>query len=41
MGAGIAESASIAGVPVIIRELPEFIDAARAGLEKSLDGAVM
>ena len=41
MGAGIAESASIAGVPVIIRELPEFIDAARARLEKSLDGAVM
>ena len=25
---------------VIIRELPEFIDAARARLEKSLDGAV-
>ena len=40
MGAGIAESASIAGVPVIIRELPEFIDAARARLEKSLDSAV-
>ena len=40
MGAGIAESAAIAGVPVIIRELPEFIDAARARLEKSLDGAV-
>jgi len=40
MGAGIAESASIAGVPVIIRELPEFIDTARARLEKSLDGAV-
>ena len=40
MGAGIAESASIAGVPVIIRELPELIDAARARLEKSLDGAV-
>lgn len=40
MGAGIAESASIAGVPVIIRELPEFIDAACGRLEKSLDGAV-
>jgi 3-hydroxybutyryl-CoA dehydrogenase len=40
MGAGIAESASIAGIPVIIRELPEFIDAARARLEKSLGGAV-
>jgi len=40
MGAGIAESASIAGVPVMIRELPEFIDASRARLEKSLGGAV-
>jgi 3-hydroxybutyryl-CoA dehydrogenase len=40
MGAGIAESASIAGVPVVIRELPEFIDGARARLEKSLDGVV-
>jgi 3-hydroxybutyryl-CoA dehydrogenase len=40
MGAGIAESASIAGVPVIVRELPEFIGAARARLEKSLAGAV-
>jgi len=40
MGAGLAESASIAGVPVMIRELPEFIDASRARLEKSLGGAV-
>jgi 3-hydroxybutyryl-CoA dehydrogenase len=40
MGAGIAESASIAGVPVIVRELPEFIEAARARLQKSLAGAV-
>jgi 3-hydroxybutyryl-CoA dehydrogenase len=40
MGAGIAESASIAGVPVIVRELPQFIGAARARLEKSLAGAV-
>jgi 3-hydroxybutyryl-CoA dehydrogenase len=40
MGAGIAESASIAEYPVVIRELPEFIDAARTRLEKSLGGAV-
>ncbi len=40
MGAGIAESASIAGVPVVIRELSEFTDAARARLEKSLGAAV-
>ena len=30
MGAGIAESASIAGFPVMIRELPEFTAAARS-----------
>ena len=40
MGAGIAESASIAGLPVLIRELPEYIAAARARLEKSMDSAV-
>jgi 3-hydroxybutyryl-CoA dehydrogenase len=40
MGAGIAESASVAGFPVVIRELPELIDAARTRLEKSLDSAV-
>lgn len=40
MGAGIAESASIAGFPVVIRELPEFTEAARNRLQKSLDGAV-
>jgi 3-hydroxybutyryl-CoA dehydrogenase len=40
MGAGIAESASIAEHTVMIRELPQFIDAARARLEKSLAGAV-
>src|SRR5262245_37314351 len=40
MGAGIAESASIAEYPVVIRELPQFIDAARTRWEKSLEGAV-
>jgi 3-hydroxybutyryl-CoA dehydrogenase len=40
MGAGIAESASIAELSVLIRELPEYIDAARARLEKSMDSAV-
>lgn len=40
MGAGIAESASVAGFPVVIRELPEFMAPARTRLEKSLDGAV-
>jgi 3-hydroxybutyryl-CoA dehydrogenase len=40
MGAGIAESASVAGLPVVIRELPEYIAAARTRLEKSMDGAV-
>jgi 3-hydroxybutyryl-CoA dehydrogenase len=40
MGAGIAECAAIAELPVLIRELPEFIAAARTRLEKSFDGAV-
>ena len=40
MGAGIAESASIAELSVLIRELPEYIDAARTRLEKSMDSAV-
>ena len=40
MGAGIAESASLAGVPVLIRELPEYLAAARTRLEKSMDSAV-
>jgi 3-hydroxybutyryl-CoA dehydrogenase len=40
MGAGIAESASVAGLPVVIRELPEYIAAARTRLEKSMDSAV-
>jgi 3-hydroxybutyryl-CoA dehydrogenase len=40
MGAGMAELASIAGFPVLVRELPEFTAAARTRLEKSLDSAV-
>ena len=40
MGAGIAESASLAGLPVLIRELPEYLAAARIRLEKSMDSAV-
>ena len=40
MGAGIAESASVAGLPVLIRELSEYIAAARTRLEKSMDSAV-
>jgi len=40
MGAGIAESASVAEFPVLVRELPEFTAAARTRLEKSLDSAV-
>jgi 3-hydroxybutyryl-CoA dehydrogenase len=40
MGAGIAESASLAGLPVLIRELSEYIPAARTRLEKSMDSAV-
>jgi 3-hydroxybutyryl-CoA dehydrogenase len=40
MGAGIAESASVAGLPVVIRELPEYLPAAHTRLEKSMDSAV-
>jgi 3-hydroxybutyryl-CoA dehydrogenase len=40
MGAGIAESASTAELPVMIRELPEYLAAARTRLEKSMDSAV-
>jgi 3-hydroxybutyryl-CoA dehydrogenase len=40
MGAGIAEAASLAGIPVVLRELPEFLEAARGRLEGSLDRAV-
>ena len=40
MGVGIAESASLAGLPVLIRELPEYLAAARTRLERSMDNAV-
>lgn len=40
MGAGIAESAALAGIPVVLRELPEYLDAAGRRLESSLDRAV-
>jgi 3-hydroxybutyryl-CoA dehydrogenase len=40
MGAGIAEVSAAAGMPVIVRDLPEFLDAARGRVEKSLAGAV-
>jgi 3-hydroxybutyryl-CoA dehydrogenase len=40
MGAGIAETAAFAGLPVVVRELPEYLDAARQRLETSLDRAV-
>ena len=42
MGAGIAETAAFAGMPVVVRvrELPESFDAARQRLESSLDRAV-
>jgi 3-hydroxybutyryl-CoA dehydrogenase len=40
MGAGIAETAAVAGFPVVVRELPEHLDAARQRLETSLGRAV-
>jgi 3-hydroxybutyryl-CoA dehydrogenase len=40
MGAGIAEVSAAAGMPVVVRDLPEFLDAARGRVEKSLAGAV-
>ncbi len=40
MGAGIAESASLAGLPVLIRVLPDDLAAARTRLERSMDSAV-
>jgi 3-hydroxybutyryl-CoA dehydrogenase len=40
MGAGIAESASVVGFPVVIRELPEYLAAARTRLETSMDSSV-
>jgi 3-hydroxybutyryl-CoA dehydrogenase len=40
MGAGIAETAALAGFEVVVRELPEYLDAARQRLEGSLARAV-
>ena len=40
MGAGIAESVAVAGIPVVVRELPEYLDAARQRVEISLGRAV-
>ena len=40
MGAGIAESTSLSGLPVIVRELPQFLDACRQRLDTSLARAV-
>jgi 3-hydroxybutyryl-CoA dehydrogenase len=40
MGAGIAETAAFAGIPVVLCELPEYLDAARERMESSLDRAV-
>jgi len=40
MGAGIAEVSAVAGMPVVVRDLPQFLDAAPARVEKSLAGAV-
>ena len=40
MGAGIAETAALAGMAVVVRELPEYLDAARERLQTSLDRAV-
>ena len=40
MGAGIAEVSAVAGMPVVVRDLPQFLDAARGRVEKSLAGHV-
>lgn len=40
MGAGIAETAAFAGIDVVVRELPEYLDATRERLETSLNRAV-
>ena len=40
MGAGIAETAAVAGIPVVVRELPEYLDATRQRLETSFARAV-
>jgi 3-hydroxybutyryl-CoA dehydrogenase len=40
MGAGIAEVAAVAGMHVVVRELPEYLDGARQRLESSMDRVV-
>jgi 3-hydroxybutyryl-CoA dehydrogenase len=40
MGAGIAESTAAAGIPVVIRELPDLLDAAQQRVDRSLAHAV-
>lgn len=40
MGAGIAETAAVAGIPVVVRELPQYLEATRQRLETSLTRAV-
>jgi 3-hydroxybutyryl-CoA dehydrogenase len=40
MGVGIAETAAVAGIAVVIRELPEYLDATRGRLQSSLARAV-
>jgi 3-hydroxyacyl-CoA dehydrogenase len=40
MGAGIAEVSAVAGLPVVVRDLPQFLEAARGRVETSLAGAV-
>ena len=40
MGASIAETVAVAGFPVVLRELPEYLDAARQRVEATLDLAV-
>ena len=40
MGAGIAEVSAVAGMPVVVRDLPQFLGAARGRVEKSLAAAV-
>ena len=40
MGAGIAEVSAVAGMPVVVRDLPQFLGAARGRVEESLAAAV-
>jgi 3-hydroxybutyryl-CoA dehydrogenase len=40
MGTGIAETVAEAGIPVVVRELPEYLDATRQRIDTSLGRAV-